>query len=128
VVIGWAAAQAPRFLPGMTVTQAAAGRSTLIALLIAVAVGLIVLIPSLILLYTLFLRGKLAEPDTAELPAEDPVSEPVKHRSTKTGGLAVATLVAGAVLVVFAGSVWLQVLGVACLVVCAVSAFGVAVE
>ena len=26
VVVGWAAAQAPRFLPGMTVTQAAAGR------------------------------------------------------------------------------------------------------
>ena len=39
VVVGWAAAQAPRFLPGMTVTQAAAGESTLVALVIAVACG-----------------------------------------------------------------------------------------
>ena len=42
VVVGWAAAQAPRFLPGMTVTQAAAGESTLVALVIAVACGLVV--------------------------------------------------------------------------------------
>ncbi|HEY7263416.1 MAG TPA: cytochrome d ubiquinol oxidase subunit II, partial [Trebonia sp.] len=57
VVVGWAVAQAPRFLPGMTVTQAAAGRSTLVALIIAVACGSVILIPSLALLFTLFLRG-----------------------------------------------------------------------
>ena len=59
VVVGWAAAQAPRFLPGMTVTQAATGRSTLVALVIAVACGAVVLVPSLVLLFTLFLRGRL---------------------------------------------------------------------
>ena len=36
VVVGWAAAQSPRLLPGLTVTQAAAGRRTLVALIIAV--------------------------------------------------------------------------------------------
>ena len=64
VVVGWAAAQAPRFLPGMTVTQAAAGRSTLVALVIAVACGAVVLVPSLALLYTLFLRGHLDTPES----------------------------------------------------------------
>ena len=63
VVVGWAAAQAPRFLPGMTVTQAAAGRSALVALLIGVACGSVVLIPSLALLFTLFLRGRLDTPE-----------------------------------------------------------------
>jgi cytochrome d ubiquinol oxidase subunit II len=63
VVAGWAAAQAPRFLPGLTVTQAAAGRATLVALIIAVACGAVILVPSLALLFTLFLRGRL---DTLE--------------------------------------------------------------
>ena len=65
VVVGWAAAQAPRFLPGMTVTQAAAGRSTLVALVIAVACGSVVLVPALALLFTLFLRGRLDTPGVA---------------------------------------------------------------
>jgi cytochrome d ubiquinol oxidase subunit II len=68
VVAGWAAAQAPRVLPGLTVTQAAAGRATLVALVIAVACGAAVLIPSLALLYTLFLRGRLDAPETAHVP------------------------------------------------------------
>ena len=69
VVVGWAAAQAPRFLPGMTVTQAAAGNATLVALVIAVGCGLVVLIPSLALLFTLFLRGHLDTPES-HVPAE----------------------------------------------------------
>jgi cytochrome d ubiquinol oxidase subunit II len=64
VVVGWAAAQAPRFLPGMTVTQAAAGESTLVALVIAVACGSAILLPSLALLYGLFLRGRLDTPES----------------------------------------------------------------
>jgi cytochrome d ubiquinol oxidase subunit II len=64
VVVGWAAAQAPRFLPGMTVTQAAAGRSTLVALVIAVACGSVLLVPALVLLFSLFLRGRLDTPES----------------------------------------------------------------
>jgi cytochrome bd ubiquinol oxidase subunit II len=59
VIAGWAAAQEPRLLPGLTVSQAAAGRATLIATIIAVAAGAVVLVPSLTLLYTLVLRGRL---------------------------------------------------------------------
>ena len=35
IVAGWALAQQPQLLPGLTVDQAAAGRGTLVALLIA---------------------------------------------------------------------------------------------
>jgi cytochrome d ubiquinol oxidase subunit II len=62
VIAGWAAAQEPRVLPGLTVTQAAAGRATLIATIVGVAAGAVVLVPSLALLYSLVLRGRL---DTA---------------------------------------------------------------
>jgi cytochrome d ubiquinol oxidase subunit II len=72
VVVGWAAAQAPRLLPGMTVVQAAAGRSTLVALIIAVCCGAVVLIPSLALLFTLFLRGELDIPEH-DAPAAEAV-------------------------------------------------------
>ncbi|MGH3171855.1 MAG: cytochrome d ubiquinol oxidase subunit II, partial [Trebonia sp.] len=71
VVVGWAAAQSPRLLPGMTVTQAAAGRPTLVALIIAVAAGLVILIPSLALLYTLYLRGRLDTPEHSPAAAGD---------------------------------------------------------
>lgn len=145
VVVGWAVAQAPRFLPGMTVTQASAGRSTLIALVIAVAAGSVILIPSLGLLYTLYLRGRL---DTPEHPSPAPVQDPpaasaaaspaitpassARTRAWGTprtrgwGATAIAGLAGGAQLVVFAGAAWAQALGVLLLVLCAVSAFALA--
>lgn len=60
ITFGWAAAQSPYLLPGkLTLTQAAAPHSTLVALLISLAGGGLVLIPSLVLLYRLVLRGRL---------------------------------------------------------------------
>ena len=129
VVIGWAAAQAPRFLPGMTVTQAAAGRSTLIALVIAVAAGSAILLPSLALLYTLFLRGRLDTPEThpahetVAVPAESPASGSPSPRARLWSAAAAAGLVAGAGLLVFADSPWAHALGVVSLVLCAVGVF-----
>jgi cytochrome d ubiquinol oxidase subunit II len=139
VVIGWAAAQAPRFLPGMTVTQAAADESTIVALIIAVACGLVVLVPSLALLYTLFLRGRLDTPE-AHAAGEAPVApagetHPANTTSTTSaasapraaagrwGTAAVAGLVAGAGLLVFTDAPWTHVLGVLGLLLCAVSVF-----
>jgi cytochrome d ubiquinol oxidase subunit II len=136
VVVGWAAAQAPRFLPGMTVTQAAAGRSTLVALVVAVACGAVVLVPSLVLLFTLFLRGQLDTPEShavGEAPAAP--SGPAASRSIRGtrggqrgamgrwGTAAVAGLVAGTGLLVFTDAPWTHVLGVAGLLLCAVAVF-----
>jgi cytochrome d ubiquinol oxidase subunit II len=60
IVVGWAVAQSPDLLPGeLTLDQAAASEATLTAFLISVAIGLLVLVPSLVLLYRLVLRGEL---------------------------------------------------------------------
>jgi cytochrome d ubiquinol oxidase subunit II len=60
VVIGLALAQEPYFLPGaLTIDEAAAGESTLMAVIGVVVLAAIVLVPSLTLLYRLTLRGTL---------------------------------------------------------------------
>jgi len=56
-VIGWPLAQSPDFLPGLTLDEAAAGDSTLWALLVAIVLGLLVLVPSLTMLFRLVLSG-----------------------------------------------------------------------
>jgi cytochrome d ubiquinol oxidase subunit II len=69
VVAGWGIAQQPDLLPGLTVRQAAASDEVIIGLLIAVAIGLIVLIPSLYLLYGLVLGGRF---DPLDVPPAEP--------------------------------------------------------
>ena len=60
VVAGWALAQEPYLLPPeLTVHEAAAPDSTLAAMLGAAAVGLLLLIPALVYLFRLVLRGEL---------------------------------------------------------------------
>ncbi len=60
VVIGWAAGQSPDVLPGaLTLHQAAADETVLASLLGGLAVGALILIPSLVYLYRLVLRGTL---------------------------------------------------------------------
>jgi len=64
VIAGWAAAQQPYLLPtALTVHQGAANDATLTALVLSFGVfGLGVLLPSLIVLYRLVLRGRLDKP------------------------------------------------------------------
>jgi cytochrome d ubiquinol oxidase subunit II len=133
VIAGWAAAQEPRVLPGLTVAQAAAGRATLIATIAAVAAGAVVLVPSLALLYSLVLRGRL---DTVhEAPGSPGASEtaivrpaPGAGRTRLEAAFAAVTLVAGAGLLVFADPAWAHGLGVVALVACAVTVFALAAE
>lgn len=58
IVAGWALAQQPDVLPGLIVEEAAAGRPTLVATVVSVALGALVLLPSLALLFGLLLRGR----------------------------------------------------------------------
>jgi cytochrome d ubiquinol oxidase subunit II len=69
-VAGWGIAQSPVFLPGLTIEQAAAGHSTLVALLVSIAAGLVVLVPSLVLLFGLVLRGRF-DPGAAASAGEE---------------------------------------------------------
>ena len=55
VIAGWGAAQHPYFiLPDERISDVAAGDATLTAFLIALAIGALILIPSLALLYLVF--------------------------------------------------------------------------
>ena len=69
IVAGWALAQQPQLLPGLTVDQAAAPRDTLIAVIVAVAGGGIVVIPSLLVLLRLSVAGRLGDAPTAPTAA-----------------------------------------------------------
>jgi cytochrome d ubiquinol oxidase subunit II len=71
VIWGWAAGQYPYVLPPqLTIEDAAAGRATLSAMLVTLLVGSVVLVPSLVLLFTLFQRpAPPARPGVGTAPA-----------------------------------------------------------
>jgi cytochrome d ubiquinol oxidase subunit II len=55
ILVGWALAQYPYLLlPGLTIEEAARGRATLVAMLVALVVGAVILVPALVYLYALF--------------------------------------------------------------------------
>jgi cytochrome d ubiquinol oxidase subunit II len=59
ILAGWAAAQRPFLLPGLTLDDAAADGATLWAVAISILLGFVVLAPSLGLLFRLSLAGHL---------------------------------------------------------------------
>jgi cytochrome d ubiquinol oxidase subunit II len=57
IVWGWAAGQYPYMLePDLTIEQAAAGRATLTAMLVSLAIGALLLVPSMTWLFVIFQR------------------------------------------------------------------------
>jgi cytochrome d ubiquinol oxidase subunit II len=106
IVAGWGIAQRPDLLPGLTIEDAAAGRSTLWALLISIAAGLVILVPSLILLYGLVLRGRFGAGGAAG--QERP--QPQTTRGARGLAAAAVTLfVAGVALTLFAEGIGLAI-------------------
>jgi len=62
LTVGWALAQNPYLLPGqLTLDEAAADDTVLTALVISVAVGFVILVPSLTYLYRLVLQGRIGQ-------------------------------------------------------------------
>jgi cytochrome d ubiquinol oxidase subunit II len=114
IVAGWALAQQPRLLPGLTVDQAAAPRDTLIAIIVAFAGGGIVVIPSLLMLLRLSVAGRLGD-DNADSGSVDPRSGPVRtpalHR-VRAGRLAIACLIGGFGFLTVAEVGWAHAIGV----------------
>jgi cytochrome bd ubiquinol oxidase subunit II len=67
ILVGWAVAQYPYLLvPDLTIEEAATGRATLQAMLIALAAGAVFLVPALVYLYRLFQSSR---PDAVLEPA-----------------------------------------------------------
>jgi cytochrome d ubiquinol oxidase subunit II len=112
IVAGWGLAQNPEILPGLTVHEAAAAHATLVALLVSIAGGLVVLVPSLVLLFGLVLRGRFDE--DAPAVAEQPQRRSVAGQRS-VAAVAVTLLVVGATLT-FLGEGLLLAIGVIALV------------
>jgi cytochrome d ubiquinol oxidase subunit II len=116
IVAGWALAQAPRFLPGLTIEQAAAPHDVLVTTVVAIVGGAIILFPSLVLLFRLTLGGRLGH------GAEHVAREPGPRRELVLaaapgllGRVAAACLVAGFGLLTVAEAGWAHALGVVAL-------------
>jgi cytochrome d ubiquinol oxidase subunit II len=109
IVAGWALAQRPFFLPGLTVTQAASPRDTLIAVVVAVLAGAVILFPSLALLFRLVLRGGF---DPGEQPPAPPRRAAPTARTRVMARTASACLLAGIGLLTIADAGWAHAVGV----------------
>jgi cytochrome d ubiquinol oxidase subunit II len=123
IIGGWAAAQRPTVLPGLTLHEAAAPRSTLIAVIVAVFVGGIILAPSLALLFRLMLIGGFDRPSK---PAASPPRPTARYGTTPAvafARLALVCLLAGFVLLTVLDQGVAHVFGVIALVAAAVLAF-----
>jgi cytochrome d ubiquinol oxidase subunit II len=119
IIAGWALAQRPTFLPGLTIEDAAADRSTLIALLVSIAVGALVLIPALALLFGLVLRGRF---DT-ELEETAPAAQAAEGDAKKLIGLSLGLLLVGSGLLLIVETPWGTFLGVVALLAFIATAF-----
>jgi cytochrome d ubiquinol oxidase subunit II len=99
VVAGWGLAQSPEILPGLTMEEAAAPDNVIIALLFAIGIGLLVLIPSMLLLYGLVLEGRFdtdPEKERGLLSPPGPGSGPIAGPSRRAVAGAGVLLVLGA--------------------------------
>jgi cytochrome bd ubiquinol oxidase subunit II len=136
IVAGWALAQSPRFLPGLTVRQAAAPHDTQVAVIVAILAGGALLLPALGTLFRLTLGGRLDEahapgaagttPTAARAaPADSILSTP--RRTSLLVRWAAALLVAAVGFTNVADAEWAHLIGGACYLIFLVTAFRVAV-
>jgi cytochrome d ubiquinol oxidase subunit II len=123
IIAGWALAQSPVFLEGLTVRQAAAGRDTLVAVTVAVLAGAAILFPSLALLFRLVLGGDLGRGESA-------ATQPAPVRSLLDAlapgllpRLAIAFLAAGVGFLTIADAAWAHTIGAVCLFAFVVTGF-----
>jgi cytochrome d ubiquinol oxidase subunit II len=135
IIAGWALAQSPDLLPGLTIEQAAAPHDTLVAVIVAVLAGGAILFPSLGLLFKLTLSGRLDqdEPDehaTREAQPEAQAAARVRSGTPRTAPapgaapgagrgwpvrLAAGCLIAGVGFLTFAEAGWAHLIGVVAL-------------
>jgi cytochrome d ubiquinol oxidase subunit II len=86
ILVGWAAAQYPYILPPeLTIADAAAGTSTLVAMLVGLVVGGAVLVPALWYLYSLFQREHPVVPAPTPTAGADPTERARDRRRSGRG-------------------------------------------
>jgi cytochrome bd ubiquinol oxidase subunit II len=109
-IAGWALAQNPVLIRGLTIREAAAGHDTLVTLVAAVIAGGVLLFPALALLFRLTLVGRLG----GEQPELSVQRRPVEERA-HGGRLAAALLVVGIGTLTVADASWAHAIGVVAL-------------
>jgi cytochrome d ubiquinol oxidase subunit II len=109
-IAGWALAQQPLFLPGLSIREAAAPHDTQVAVIVVVLGGAVILFPSLALLFKLTLAGRLAYGEE-----EAQLVVPSAGRVRSTTRVAVGALIAGVGFLTIANGGWSHAVGVACL-------------
>jgi len=113
VIAGWALAQNPVLVRGLTVQQAAAPHDTLVAVTVAVIAGAVILFPSLALLFRLVLHGQL---DHDARAAGRTLGSAASLLSASASGsftrLAAASLIAGFGFLTVAEAGWAHAIGV----------------
>jgi len=123
VIAGWALAQQPLLLRNLTIQQAAAPRTTLVALIVAIIGGGAILFPSLALLFRLTLSGRLGQ---QHAPVPEKVG-PAALRTFRAGlavRLAIAALIAGIGLLTVATAPVAHAFGVVALLAAIVCGYG----
>jgi cytochrome d ubiquinol oxidase subunit II len=125
IIAGWALAQNPTLLPGLTIQQAAAPHDTLVAVIVAVIAGAMILFPSLALLFRLLLRGQLDHTHTQ--PAPVPPAPLSTSAPGLLGRLAAACMLAGLGFLTIANAGWAHAIGVLALAGFVVCGFAAAV-
>jgi cytochrome bd ubiquinol oxidase subunit II len=121
VVAGWALAQSPTILPGLTIKEAAAAHDTLVAIIVSVLAGGAILFPSLALLFKLVLGGRLDEHEPPRaLSARDLVAVSAPRVLTRVAG---ACLIAGLGFMTVADAGWAHAIGATCLLAFVAFAF-----
>jgi cytochrome bd ubiquinol oxidase subunit II len=117
-IAGWALAQNPFLIRGLTIREAAAGHDTLVALVVAIVAGGMILFPSLALLFRLTLAGSLR----GGQPAGGTTMRPA-HRPLRGAPVAVALLLAGVGFLTIANAGWAHAVGVVALLLFVATAF-----
>jgi cytochrome d ubiquinol oxidase subunit II len=108
IIAGWPLAQRPTFLEGLTIEEAAADRSVLIAVIVSIALGALLLVPSLGLLFGLVLRGRFDAPPVDDYPA----ARARPNVRPELLGIAGVALAVGSVFLFFFDSGWAHAVGV----------------
>jgi cytochrome d ubiquinol oxidase subunit II len=127
IVAGWALAQNPRLLPGLTVREAAAPHDTLVAVVVAIVAGGALLLPALGTLFRLALGGRLGHaPDGADARPPEPTAPESPGNPALLLRIAGALFIAGLGFTNVADASWAHVVGAACYLGFLVTAFRVA--
>jgi cytochrome d ubiquinol oxidase subunit II len=115
IIAGWALAQRPLLLPGLTIRQAAAPHDTLLLVVVAVLGGAVILFPSLGVLFRLVLTGQLDHGGPPGGPPRTPALLLSAAATGFTSRAAGACLASGIALLTIASAGWAHALGILCL-------------